>query len=268
MILKRLKPILFNTDMVEAILKDKKNVTRRVVKLDLGLADMDKNDGSYLKLPDEYGDFHNAKDLCKYQPGDILYVRETWQITSMNNIDKRIKFLFRAKPNEILNDTYVGKETYDNLIKFSVKNGWQPSLFMPKEAARIFLKVTNVDIQRIQNITDDEIKAEGVREFTKDGDIFKYNHKDEFDWQNAPRTPREAFRELWDSTVKKKDLPIYGWEANPWVWIIEFKRINHKLFNLDELEQLEIDIETLKQMRDYNLEESIKVKMKEYLKTK
>lgn len=72
------KPILFNTKAIRAILEERKTATRKVIGLDLGLADMDKNDSSYLKIPDKYGDFHDAKDFCPYRVGGTLYARETW----------------------------------------------------------------------------------------------------------------------------------------------------------------------------------------------
>lgn len=70
---------------------------------------------------------------------------------------------------------------------------------MPKEAARLFLRVTGVRVERLQDIDDDGVVAEGL----KIGDDFDV---------------------LWDSTIKKDDLPLYGWDANPWVWVIEFER--------------------------------------------
>ena len=76
---------------------------------------------------------------------------------------------------------------------------WHPSIHMPKEAARLFLRATGVRVERLQDIDDDGVVAEGL----KIGD---------------------AFDVLWDSTIKPADLPLYGWDANPWVWVIEFER--------------------------------------------
>lgn len=86
---------------------------------------------------------------------------------------------------------------------------------MPKKAARIWLKVTNVSVERLQNITEDGAKAEG--ENWKNGKNVGWEEKM---W----RTAIERFAKIWDSTIKKSDLDRYGWNANPWVWVIEFER--------------------------------------------
>ena len=86
---------------------------------------------------------------------------------------------------------------------------------MPKEAARIFLKVTDVRVERLQDIDGQGIAREGV-------DNGKSNPSMGVRWENMQRL---AFEELWNSTIKKKDFDIYGWDANPWVWVIEFERI-------------------------------------------
>ena len=126
-----MKPILFNTEMTKAILDGRKTVTRRVVKLDLGLADTDKNDSSYLKVPDKYGDYHDAKDLCRYQEGDILWVRETWYY------ENHMHDLTAGEP-DLLNGEYSHRYVYrasspDYPVNIGVgKHGWKPSIHMPK----------------------------------------------------------------------------------------------------------------------------------------
>lgn len=219
------KPILFNTEMVQAILEGRKTVTRRVVK------DIDDNYG-YLGLSkdecchkdDNTAVFYrkttnlNLRKKMPYRVGDILYVRETWGIQSMKNYGKRVKFLFKAEPNKKLREVALSESRYDDMLKYSFKNGWQPSLFMPKEAARIFLEVTNVRVERLQDITEDGARAEGCIDFyDKIGDG-KFEDVLEFDL-----TARDAFIDLWDSTLKKEQLELYGWDNNPWVWVIEFK---------------------------------------------
>ena len=81
---------------------------------------------------------------------------------------------------------------------------------MPKEAARIFLRVTDVRVERLQDITSDQIDREGV--------------ETEYPFVLNGEERRYAFSQLWNSTIKKSDLYRYGWEANPWVWVIEFSR--------------------------------------------
>lgn len=92
---------------------------------------------------------------------------------------------------------------------------WRPSIHMPKEAVRIWLKVTDVRVERLQDITDEQAKAEGAN--WKNGKNVGFEEK-------MRRTAVERFAEIWNSTIKKSDLDRYGWDANPWVWVIEFER--------------------------------------------
>ncbi len=82
---------------------------------------------------------------------------------------------------------------------------WRPSIHMPREAARIFLRVTDVRVERLQNITDEQAEKEDFKDYT---------------------STALGFAELWDSTIKPKDRALYGWAANQWVWVIEFERIS------------------------------------------
>lgn len=181
----RVLPILFNTEMVQAILDGGKTVTRRVIKRDItNKCDVD-TDGTLLCYEDEYGDHILPEKLCQYQPGDILYVRETWSPVFV----KPKRYLYK-----------VGCDEANNLpIK------WKPSIHMPKEAARIWLKVTDVRVERLQDIMKD---APGPNnQIVKEG--CKYGCD---------------FIALWESTIKKSERDLYGWDANPWVWVIEFER--------------------------------------------
>lgn len=177
-----MKPIIFNTEMVQAILEGRKTVTRRKIKLDLGLADMDNNDSSYLYIPvDTQEGYIHAKELCRYQPGDTLYVRGTWQ---NNPIPSGWPYDYKATPE--FNSWEHEK--------------WKPSIHMPKAAARIFLKVTDVRVERVKDITDKEAKKEGVRVETN----------------NSGLMYKAKFVDLWNE--------IYGdWKQNPYVWVVEFE---------------------------------------------
>lgn len=187
-------PILFSGDMVRAILDGRKTMTRRVCKLDTANFDYDLKDKDYGPfLQNEYGDSINVKELAPYQVGDILYVRETW-----------------AKVNGI----YIYKADED-----ATPLKWRPSIHMPKEAARIWLEVTKVRVERLQEITGYEAIAEGidvtdVPEHTPlYTPLYRFNEA------------KRRFIRLWDSTIKNQDLPLYGWDSNPWVWVISFKRL-------------------------------------------
>ena len=199
-----IKPILFNTEMVRAILDGRKDATRRIVK---GFIP----DGAvwgytaftpkgYISCRGTFADGYGEKFFkLPCEPGDILYVRETWK--------------------KAQNGYYYYEDWQRNDIADVTK--WKPSIHMPKEAARIWLKVTDVRVELLQEITNDEAVKEG---------IYVSNCKD----CNAPfgcdYCPDEGydeideFVELWNTTIKKSDLNRYGWDANPWVWVIEFER--------------------------------------------
>lgn len=197
-----IKPILFNkqisTEMVRAILDGRKSCTRRLVKpqpdekhtFPLGFvtdSTEKKEVGCFGFGINEYGgSIQYAKP--PYQPGDILYVRETW----------------KKAPNGY----YYYEDWQRNDIADVTK--WKPSIHMPKGAARIWLKVTDVRVERLQEITIDDIRNEGLSSMAVHaGDM---------------EIAIEEWKNLWNSTIKKSDLDRYGWDANPWVWVIEFER--------------------------------------------
>ena len=203
-----IKPILFNTEMVRAILDGRKCCTRRIVKHDVEAI----LNSPYHKEHPEVEDKQIIRKLCMppYQPGDILYVRETW-----HKYTKRVG----EGENCHLAEFYGYKASVANSEE--ANEPWKPSIHMPKEAARIWLKVTDVRVERLQEIDEDGAVKEG---------IYVASCKD----CNAPfgcdTCPDEGyneideFAELWDYTIKKSDLDRYGWDANPWVWVIEFER--------------------------------------------
>lgn len=209
----RIIPILFNTEMAVAILEGRKSCTRRICKdaNELTVPDMDFYDSDKRTYAvHNFADLNHTEQLstaertCPICPGDILYVRETW-------CDDR-QFTHDSTPGR-----YFYKASEDGNFK------WKPSIFMPKEAARIWLKVTNVRVERLQEITKDECIKEGIYpsncrncNSAFECDICPDEGYDEVD----------KFVEVWNSTVKKSDIDKYGWNANPWVFVIEFERID------------------------------------------
>lgn len=213
-----IKPILFNTEMVRAILDGRKSCTRRLVKpqpdekhtFPLGFVteSTEKKDvGCFGFGINEYGgSIQYAKP--PYQLGDILYVRETWK--------------------KALNGYYYYEDWQRNDIADVTK--WKPSIHMPKEAARIWLKVTDVRVERLQEITEDETFEEGLNFTPPCLHLTGENYCD----IDGPCTSEikycdmsygELFGEvLWNNTIKKSDLDRYGWNASPYVWVIEFER--------------------------------------------
>ena len=185
-----MKPILFNTEMVRAILEGRKTVTRRVVKS----GHLRVLDSPYHKEHPDVPDKTLLGKLClpPYQPGDTLWVRETWAKSIAGT------FMYQADDKAIMVER------------------WRPSIHMPREAARLFLRVTGVRVERLKDIDGHGILKEGI-------DNGKSNPAMGTRWENMQSM---AFAELWNSTLKPADLPLYGWAANPWVWVIEFERIS------------------------------------------
>lgn len=202
-----IKPILFNTEMVQANLEDRKTNTRRIVKPQpnaYGLARLD--DGSFV---DADGRLYKPP----YQPGDILYVRETWA-QCPDLFGEFPEYIYRADYAE--NDLRMGDDTTEVYSDFPACVKWRPSIHMPKEAARLFLRVTDVRVERLQDIDEEGAKAEGAN--------FR-NGKHVGVEEKMLRSAVERFAEIWDSTIKAADREKYGWDANPWVWVIEYERI-------------------------------------------
>lgn len=214
-----IKPILFNTEMVRAILDGRKDATRRIVK---GFIPDDAVWGytvftpkGYISCRGTFADGYGEKFFkLPCEPGDILYVRETFAWCPCWDCGLDIE------PGRCSNATakiYKEGEYGCYMYRASCEDNeypsadtWHPSIHMPKEAARIWLKVTDVRVERLQDITSEQISREGVE--------VEYPHV-----LNGEEK-RYAFSTLWNSTIKKSDLDRYGWDANPWVWVIEFER--------------------------------------------
>lgn len=201
-----IKPILFNTDMVRAILDGRKTCTRRVAKnvpdhthriepiYENGRFQFDCFYSSYVAALDADADFC-MPCFPPYQQGDILYVRETFIQAAAHT------FWYKADDNSWMPEGLH----------------WRPSIHMPKAAARIWLKVTDVRVERLQDITFDSCKNEGIYD--------DYKTYSEAYANNLRRVAYpKAFARLWDSTIEKSDIDRYGWNANPWVWVVEFER--------------------------------------------
>ena len=197
-----MKPILLNTEMVRAVLDGRKTQTRRVVKpqpKDRAILGFQNGILSWGEMRAGICYEHKAKP--RYQPGDILYVRETWAENTIPHSGNYAGIEYRA-------DYYGGREPI---------LCWRPSIHMPKEAARIFLRVTDVRVERLQTISLENCISEGAVKkpnITKRGDLVLHSRY------------RNEFAVLWNSTIKPTDRERYGWEANPWVWVICFERIN------------------------------------------
>lgn len=186
-----MKPILCNTEMVRAIQEGRKTVTRLVIKQPWYIEDEEESRVSGLAI-------HRGTQVTDgmpypdrpYSPGDILYVREAFWGWSGG---------------------YEYKADYDRDNPGYI---WKPSIHMPREAARIFLRVKGLRVERLQDITDDDM----VRDFDFCLDAIKAVGRD------ALAGP------FWDNTIKLADRALYGWVSNPWVWVIEFERISEEYY--------------------------------------
>lgn len=219
-----MKPILFNTAMVRAILDGEKTCTRRIIKrtpsndepsgfgfwrefneTDKKWYIKDYTHGCVWWEENEY-----IKKFSKFHVGDIIYVRETWANTWTP--DGKEGFIYKAD-GEPKDFPYWGNAKQG---KYEV---WIPSIHMPKIVSRIFLRVTSVRVERLKDITDEGCYQEGIS-----GTSF-YDEAEHIQIAGIglnDSLERAAFSLLWNSTVKEDK---YSWEGNPWVWVIEFERV-------------------------------------------
>lgn len=202
----KLKPILFSTPMVQAILDGRKTQTRRECKLKNKIS---PTFGLCFSSDNSYFEFFNGTKFIeglkpKYQIGDILYVKETWSLTRG----------FFEGDEKVL---YKADFTDEDAKAFH----WKPSLFMPQAYARIFLKVTNVRVERLQDISEEDAIAEGIKRI---GDGWKdYDFKDNSKYNYRYLRAIDSYKSLWNSINKKE--PEKQWQANPYVFVYEFERV-------------------------------------------
>ena len=213
--MRRELPILFNTEMVRAILDGRKTCTRRLVRF---LPGENPQWTGYIK--DGLMLYNGKNEPCirkaPYQPGDILYVRETWEHFECCCCEGDEHGNCYREPQQSVLNKSCGCYMYRATDEIYGDAKWHPSIHMPKEAARIWLKVTDVRVDRLQEITEEEAGAEGA----VDNRGFVHSYDNEY---THIHTVREDFAEIWNNTVKKSDIDRYGWNANPWIWVIKFE---------------------------------------------
>lgn len=234
-LLKDAKPILFNTEMVKAILGGRKTVTRRICKdgnkytiPDMSFYDGDKRTYAVHNYADaEYKEkLSVAERKCPICPGDIFYVRESVFQGVGHYLDVSGETVSVFTHNfEYYADGLHEKDHW----KDKYERTWmhrRPSIHMPKEAARIFLKVKSVKVERLQDITEEDAYREGTNPWDEVCYADNGWHPTLADSDSGGDCDIIAgFHKLWNSTVKNSDLALYGWDANPYVWVIEFERI-------------------------------------------
>lgn len=220
-------PILFSTPMVQAILEGRKSQTRRIMEPQPWYGSQ-VPDGPHFIFPPGSGQRFNAEvskngnwyvmqegfqryfsKMAKWQPGDLLWVREIYKIEgSMSHGESVLGVKYKAGGRWIQNDS---KEVFD--IFHKSKEGWRPNIFLPKIAARIWLQVTDIRVERLQDISEEDAKAEGVEKI--DDSIFCWRH---YGGKYAGcSTARNSFQSIWKSINGDE-----SWNINPWVWVISF----------------------------------------------
>ena len=207
-----MKPIIFSAEMVRAILGGRKTMTRRVIKFPPSFSHADFNIYGYEGPVNGKHLFTWGRNINgaffdgaigvnqPYKDGDVMWVRETWQYVDVGSDDSG--YVFKASEN--------GQDWADNSEAWK----WKPSIFMPREAARLFLRVTAVRAERLQDISTSDCEREGlVSDIDRFGGMMTPHH----DWIVG------EFAKLWDSLNAKRG---YGWDVNDWVWVNTLERIS------------------------------------------
>jgi hypothetical protein len=225
------RPILFSGEMVRAILEGRKTQTRRIVTVPWAKKKkttpyspyFEESEGKLL-FQDEFGDWldFEKKWKCPYgQPGDELYVKENWK--TGENLDPYNATEIREQAEDAgfcggpfaplwypSDDTYRRWGNDDSA--FGKPGRLRVARFMPRWASRLQLRVTDVRVERVQEITPSDAKSEGDKERSGFPEFYRRGEMCHVDW----------FKELWNSINEKRG---YGWEANPFVWVVEFERV-------------------------------------------
>ena len=213
------KPILFNTEMVKAIMEGRKTQTRRVIRFP---------DGTTGRLPEcgarDYIYYPGGIKYPPYQAEDVLWVRETWCRIGNPKAGRPMHYCYRADMEE---------PSKDDMGFMAL---WKPSIHMPKDAARLFLRVKDVRMERLQYMSEEDAISEGYSGICPGAHTVYFSdgyaepchvggEECHYGYWYCNHSIPEAFgRDIWDGTIKPADLPRYGWEANPWVWAYEFER--------------------------------------------
>ena len=247
-----MKPILFNTEMIKAILDSRKVQSRRIFSIKKYSFDKDKKSPKqyinyiedmresdvgvkdiFLNIWEEdekdyitYSSESFIEKYSKYQKDDVIWVREPTEYTFYDKEEGTISFRYKADfdnrtinfPNRLKDKIYINKINDVDYLGC-------PNISI-KEMARIFLKITDVRVERLQDIRDEDCLKEGIRKQTKDGEVFKYCVYDNKDyssvpWQDMPRSPKEVWINLWNKTSPKGCKYI----DNPYVFVYEFERV-------------------------------------------
>ena len=233
-----IKPILFNTDMVRAARNEQKTTTRRVMKpqpVEDELRVCHWKDCHWMEGGSGFPS-SGIEDYAPYHVGDILYVPEAWKCRFAMLYQDGLGYEVVFRDGKIVRFRFDDKKRAKKWAKYARKddNHWQSPYFMPREAARIFLRVTGVRVERLQDTFFEQgstifaLRSEGVDIGNQCQEcIDSYRGPCCIDYESECGVlddVRDEFACVWDSTIKPADRAAYGWAANPWVWVIEFER--------------------------------------------
>ncbi|BEM02898.1 hypothetical protein SM14VA4_04700 [Serratia marcescens] len=240
------RPVIFNGEMVRAILDGRKTQTRRVMKVQpessgFGLRFIteslnNRDTGKYFWSQSDACGINRPRSkpfACPFgQVGDRLWVRETWGVVSHDfDENERIIDWVPDRPATAIHEMPFGNGYYSGHAIYAAdgeftwgdddghgeRSCWKPSIHMPREACRILLEITAVRVERLNDISEEDAKAEGVKPA---GDMLP-DYPDTFLTPKGDfATAKVAFQRLWQSIYGEE-----GWAANPWVWVIEFRRV-------------------------------------------
>jgi hypothetical protein len=204
-----MKPILFNAEMVRALLDGRKTQTRRVVK-----KQPDEEGLAFHRVLKEWHDTSGNKYTCPYgQVGDRLWVKESYWIGNYDTENLTVSGMYN-EGNKAFGDVKLSADEFHKFQSRAFPFRSSPSIFMYKSLSRINLEIVDIRIERVQDITKEEALAEGLRKWPHKND-YAYGFNDGA--VDGYGSPTGAFHALWDSIYK-------NWSDNPWVWVVEFKR--------------------------------------------
>lgn len=221
MCVKTAKPVIFNRELSEKIREGNKTQTRRVIKPqpefknnETGIPEIFDDHQTFEFKIDGYKNIYDYPVKAKYAIGDILYLQEAWKVERTWPSAYGFNVRFRDGKSSIYPCLFETFERYVKFSKYEDKSGWQSPYFMPREVARTFVRITNIKVERLRDITSEDCIKEGVNieDLSAFGPITR-------------ETYTHAFADLWNKTLSANTYSSCSWDANPWVFVYEFKLI-------------------------------------------
>lgn len=226
---KKARPIIFNTEMIRAILNGTKTQTRRLVRHmpeikngETGVFEK-MDDGTFQMRIDQYnGTIYDYPIKPMFSVGDFLYVSETQKIHRTQDCQGSDVVVVNYIADGTTRNFYVSEKEWKRLGKYNLEgNKYFSPYWTTKETARLFLKITDIRVERLQDITEEDAVEEGCFAGCREIKTGPWGVEDDPEvW-----TAVEAFQDVWAETIKRTEIDQYGWDANPWVFVYTFKVI-------------------------------------------